>query len=289
MTEENNTTAMEVGNKQNVALTSFEEINGMARAFVASGMFSDTKQLSQAIVKIQAGKELGLQPVYSMQNINLIRNRLCSSANTLAMLVKGSGRYNYKIIAHDDKQCSINFYENQDGKMSEVGNSTFTMDDAKRAELVKPDSGWVKYPRAMLFSRAISQGARIYCPDAIGGMYTDEEMRAIPTNPETSIQSVKKVTANIVGDKKPVQEDDFEPVEEQAEEETLPTYIKTIEEKRDALIKGKITKWNNRNFLYALNTMTKNNCTSISEALAGVTPEQATIIIEKLDGDIRLL
>lgn len=158
----------------------FEEVSGLAKAFVTSGYFTDTKQLAQAIVKIQAGRELGLAPVFAMQNINLIRNRLCSSANTLALLVKRTGKYNYRIKEHTDTSCAIIFYE--DGK--EVGESTFTIQDAKRADLVKPDSGWVKYPRAMLFSRAISQGARIYCPDAIGGVYTDEEMRSIPPRPE---------------------------------------------------------------------------------------------------------
>jgi len=158
----------------------FEEVTGLAKAFITSGYFADTRQLAQAIVKIQAGRELGIPPVYAMQNINLIRNRLCSSANTLALLVKRSGKYNYQVKEHTDTVCSITFFEANDGKWVEIGESTFTIEDAKRAELVKPDSGWVKYPRAMLFSRAISQGARIYCPDAIGGMYTDEEIRSIP-------------------------------------------------------------------------------------------------------------
>ncbi len=163
--------------------SSFEEISSMARAFVASGMFQDTKQLSQAIVKIQAGRELGLPPVYSMQNINMIRDRLTSSANTLAMLVKRSGRYNYRIKEHTNEICAIIFFERDGDKWVEIGTSTFTMTDAKTANLVKADSGWVKFPRAMLFSRAISQGARIYAPDAIGGMYTDEEIRCIPNMP----------------------------------------------------------------------------------------------------------
>jgi hypothetical protein len=139
-------------------------------------MFSDLKSMAQAIVKIQAGRELGLPPVYSMQNINMIRDRLTTSANTMAMLVKRGEKYNYRIKEHTDAICSIEFYE--DGKP--VGVSTFTIEDAKRADLVKPNSGWAKYPRAMLFSRAISQGARIYCPDAIGGVYTEEEMQSIP-------------------------------------------------------------------------------------------------------------
>lgn len=163
---------------------SFKDISDMAKAFVASGYFSDTKAMAQAIVKIQAGKELGLPPVYSMQNINLIRDRLTSSANTLAMMVKKSGRYNYRVTEHSDQSCTITFFESEEGKWVEVGTSTFTMEDAKRANLVKPDSGWVKYPRAMLFSRAISQGARMYAPDAIGGVYTDEEIRSIPPRPQ---------------------------------------------------------------------------------------------------------
>jgi hypothetical protein len=162
--------------RQDTKLASYLEISSMAKAFYESGMFSDTKSQAQAIVKIIAGAELGLPAVYSMQNINLIRSRLTSSANTLAMLVKRSGKYDYRITEHNEQKCSIDFYQ----KDEKLGNSTFTMEDAKRADLIKPDSGWIKYPRAMLFSRAISQGARIYCPDAIGGIYTDEEMMSIP-------------------------------------------------------------------------------------------------------------
>ena len=158
---------------------SFEELSGMAKAFVASGMFNDVKQLSQAIVKVQAGKELGIPPVYAMQNINMIKGRLCTSANTMALLIKRSGRYNYRITEHTDTTCSITFKELEGDKWVDVGTSVFTMEDARRAKLVFPESAWAKYPRAMLFSRAISQGARLYTPDAIGGVYTSEEIKAI--------------------------------------------------------------------------------------------------------------
>jgi hypothetical protein len=185
--------------------TSYEEINNLAKAFVQSGYFADTKQLAQAIVKIQAGKELSLPPVFSIQNINLIRGRLTSSANTLALLVKRSGRYNYRIKEHTDTVCAITFYEMDGGKWVEVGESKFTMDDARRADLVKPDSGWAKYPRAMLFSRAISQGARIYAPDAIGGVYTDEEIRAIPPRPGDSETVIAEPdTGEVVTPKQPM-------------------------------------------------------------------------------------
>lgn len=181
----NQTTAITATNQTGVEIArDLTSVQSLAEAFTQSGMFTDIKSKAQAIVKIVAGSELGLPPVYSMQNINLIRNRLTTSANTMAMLVKKSGRYNYRIKKHDEQECSIAFYEIENDKWVEVGDSTFTMKDATKADLVKPESGWAKYPRAMLFSRAISQGARIYAPDAIGGIYTDEEIRSIPPKPE---------------------------------------------------------------------------------------------------------
>ena len=212
------TTEKSITKREEILPTSFEEIRGLADAFVKSGMFTDTKQLSQAIVKIQAGQELGLPPVYAMQNINMIRNRLTTSANTMAMLVKKSGNYNYRIKEHHDKSCTITFFENDNGKWVEVGDSTFTIDDAKRADLLKPDSGWVKYPRAMLFSRAISQGARLYCPDAIGGVYTDEEIRSIPARPEDN--ETVNTDAPVVKPTEPQQE--LQPEPEKPVEQDIP-------------------------------------------------------------------
>jgi hypothetical protein len=59
-----------------------------------------------------------------------------------------------------------------------VGESTFTIDDARRAKLAARDV-WQKYPKDMLRSRAITRGARTYCPDVFNGaIYTAEEITA---------------------------------------------------------------------------------------------------------------
>ena len=51
-----------------------------------------------------------------------------------------------------------------------------TMEDAKRAGLLGKTS-WQRYPEDMLFARALSRGARRFCPDALGGaIYTPEEL-----------------------------------------------------------------------------------------------------------------
>jgi hypothetical protein len=48
----------------------------------------------------------------------------------------------------------------------------FTMDDATRAGLNKPDSGWSKYPENMCLWRAVGFAADVVAPDVTAGMTT---------------------------------------------------------------------------------------------------------------------
>ena len=152
---------------------SLKETMELGTVLAQSGFFSDAKQASQAVVKVLAGRELGFGPIASMTGVNIIQGKPAIGANLMAAKVKGSGRYNYRIVENTDLACEIAFFE--DGK--EVGRSRFTMVDADRAGLKGKDN-WKKFPRNMLFARAISNGARWYCPDVFSGVsvYTPEEL-----------------------------------------------------------------------------------------------------------------
>lgn len=140
--------------------------------FYKSGLFADLKSAAQAIVKIQAGAELGIPPFASMSGISIIQGKPAIGAGLIAGLIKASTKYNYKIKRHDDEACVIEFYEG--GEL--IGESAFTMEDAKQAGLVGRPI-WRSYPRNMLFSRAMSNGARWYTPDLFTGpVYTPEEL-----------------------------------------------------------------------------------------------------------------
>jgi hypothetical protein len=56
---------------------------------------------------------------------------------------------------------------------------TYTMDDARRAGLVKPNSGWEKYPANMLKWRAIGFWIDTVLPDVQGGMKRADELGAM--------------------------------------------------------------------------------------------------------------
>lgn len=148
----------------------------LAGKFFESGYFKDVESMAQTVVKIVAGEELGLGPMTSMQGVHIIEGKPSLSANLLGTLVKRTERYNFRAKEVNDQKAAIEFFENGES----VGVSEFTIEQAKRAGLVRDKSGWVKYPEAMLFARALSQGVRWYCPDVTAGTpaYTPEELGA---------------------------------------------------------------------------------------------------------------
>lgn len=145
------------------------EIMSIGKAFAESGMFTDTKSAAQAIVKIQAGQEIGIPPFASMTGIHIIQGKPTIGAGLIASRVKGSGKYDYRVVQNDDKACIIDFYQGS----NKIGTSQFTIEDAKKAGTKNLD----KFPKNMLFARAISNGVKWFCPDVFSGpVYVPQEM-----------------------------------------------------------------------------------------------------------------
>lgn len=162
-------------NHQQLAIRDDMSLSTLGETLVRSGFFSDTRQAAQAIVKILAGRELGLGPIASMTGIHVIQGRITLGANLIAAAIKRSGRYDFRVTEMTDQVCTIEFYERVDGQREKIGVSTFTAEDARRAQTKNMD----KYPRNMLYARAMSNGARWFTPDVFAGaIYTPEEMGA---------------------------------------------------------------------------------------------------------------
>lgn len=141
-----------------------------------SGMFPDTKSAAAAVVKILAGQEYGLGPVAAMSGIHVIDNKPVPGATVLAGCVKRHPAYDFRVKTHDAQSCVLEFFELGGGAREMVGVSSFTFEDAKRAGL-SGRTNWQRYPRNMLFARALSNGVRWYCPDVVmtGVILTAEE------------------------------------------------------------------------------------------------------------------
>ena len=121
------------------------------------------KEAAQCGVKVLAGLELGFPTIASMCGIHIINGKPTLGAHLMAAAVKRSGKYNYRVTQLDNNGCTIAFSENGET----IGESSFTKQDAVAAGALdgKNAHTWKKFPRNMMFARAMSNGVRWYCPD----------------------------------------------------------------------------------------------------------------------------
>jgi len=150
---------------------SFEGMLAQADVLVKSGLLpAAIKTAAAAVTVMLTGRELGLGPMQSFRSIFVVNGKPSLSAQLMGGLIWREG-HSYKINESTNARCEIEFRR----KGGTSYTHEFTMDDAKRAGLEK-SATWQAYPKAMLFSRCMSAGARVTVPDVLAGMYTPEEL-----------------------------------------------------------------------------------------------------------------
>ena len=157
----------------------------IAKVFRASGMFPDIQSEAAAATKIIIGRGLGLTDYDAMSGLHIIKGKAVLAANLMAAAIKRAGKYDYRAMV-TDTEARIEFRQRTvDGQWETIGITSFTMEDAKRAGL--GGDNWRKYPKAMLFARAISSGYKAHCPDALGAapVYVEAHGESeIPADPQ---------------------------------------------------------------------------------------------------------
>lgn len=168
----------------NSSHSEWDVIQRQCRAFIASGFLPEhiTRgvppdiAMARAVTIAWKGKELGVPPLQAFSSITVIGGKPCLSAELMLALiyqrVKGA-KITFKTPPENQShECVV--------EMQRPGGDPqlfrFNMEDAKAAQLIKPNGAWTKYPAAMLRARAVSAGARAVFPDCIMGCYTPEEL-----------------------------------------------------------------------------------------------------------------
>lgn len=175
--------AYSVTKKNNGEVISLSEVKNLGELAVKSKFFKNNTDVSQAVIKMVAGRELGFGSVASLMGVYIVEDKISFSANLIAAAIKRSERYDYKVKKIDNTTCELLFREKIDGVWVDLGISSFTKEDAKSAGLAGKKN-WVSFFRNMAFARALSNGARWYTPDVFAGttVYTPEEL-----NPDLDI------------------------------------------------------------------------------------------------------
>jgi len=141
----------------------------LARALFKSGMFPEIQNEFQVLVKIEYGRELGIQPLQALQTIDVIKGHLAiRSQLMLALFQQRGGRIK---ITQKDKQGSIVVFSIGD---REPLTDQFMWEDVVRAGLAGKDT-YKNYPTDMMYARCISRGIKAYDPASVLGLVSVEE------------------------------------------------------------------------------------------------------------------
>jgi hypothetical protein len=142
----------------------------MAGAIAASGLFG-MKDKNSVLALMAVAQAEGLHPATAARDFHIIQGRPALKADAmLARFQNAGGKVDWKDYT-DEKVTGV--FSHPNGGSLAV---TWTIEQATKIGLVKPGSGWQKFPRAMLRSRCISEGIRSVFPGSVTGFYSPEEV-----------------------------------------------------------------------------------------------------------------
>ena len=188
-----------------VALETMDDALRYAKVIAASGLLPksfyetrDADPTAAAFVAIQLGAEVGLSPMASVQNIAVINGKPGLYGPAMLAVVEASGKledFAEWIDGEGDKMvayCRVKRF----GRPERI--TSFSWDDAKKANLTGKRGPWTEYPRRMMQARARSFALRDTFPDVLAGLGQGsvEELQDIPAEPRDVTPSIEPAKIN---------------------------------------------------------------------------------------------
>lgn len=137
-------------------------------SFVPKGLRGDEAAVTAAIL---TGRELGLGPMASLRHIHVVEGVPSLDAEYKRAKVQSLG-HDFDIIEWDHEKCIVSGRRKGSRKPPLI--VSYTIADARRAELVKPGSNYIKRPKVMTLARATTLICSALFSDVTNGLATTE-------------------------------------------------------------------------------------------------------------------
>lgn len=171
-------------------ITAYDKINDadgiemMGNAICRSGMFGCESKEAGIVFALQCIAE-NKPPLEMAKNYHLVKGKLTKRADAmLADFRRAGGKITWDDLKNENVQSAIFDFEGN------KTNGSFSMDDAKRAGLVRSGSAWDKTPAAMLRARCISETLRAIAPEIVQGVYVPEEIDVAESKNQTTKKAI---------------------------------------------------------------------------------------------------
>lgn len=162
-----------------VSMELFTLLRDQAASLIKTGFLpGHIKTPEQAVAVALIGRELGVPMMQALRKIFVIQGTPALAAELMLALAERTGKIEDLRIDDDGSMCTVTV--KRKGRKSPV-TTTFSVADAAKMGLADKDN-WKKQATVMRRWRAIAANLRLSFPDAIGGMYSVEEVA-----PETPV------------------------------------------------------------------------------------------------------
>ena len=155
--------------------------------------FKDTQTLCELLLKtphfskigaegifaiIETAKSLDIDPRIALSGgLYYTKGKVEMSARMMSALIRAKKHSISKDPTSNETICILHGKRADNG---DVWTVSFSIDEAKKAGLVRPNSPWTNFPSDMLYARALSRLARQLFTDIIGNCYVEGEISLDP-------------------------------------------------------------------------------------------------------------
>lgn len=179
-----------------VNVYSLREPHWMAKALSAAVTLPDALRgkPEDILAVMLAGRELGIGPMQATRQIDIIQGQTALRSELKLALAKRAGHDIRPIVREPGrvrvKCCSCDSHEiewalNREGAgagatiATEIMVEKWTGERGARTKVMAPlveKAAWQSWEGPMLWARAVGQLCREHCPEAVGGLYSTEEL-----------------------------------------------------------------------------------------------------------------
>ena len=162
-------------NDSEMMMTDIKNTQKMCQLLMESPHYK--KMGSEGIFAIvEKARSIGVSPMDALNGgLYFVQGKVEMTSTMMNQMIRMHKHSVTKDKRSNDSICILH------GKRADNGDTwteSFSIDDAKRAGIYR--NQWIKYPKDMLFARALSRLARQLFPDIIKGCYVQGEISDVP-------------------------------------------------------------------------------------------------------------
>jgi hypothetical protein len=164
--------------------TAFDLAQRMSKALASSDLVPDAFRgnVANCLIALEISTRLGMAPLMVMQNLHIIHGRPSWSSQFIIAAINSSRRFTTLKFEFNKDRTSCTAYATERATGEVIRGATVTLEMASvEGWSTKKGTKWATMPELMLQYRAAAFFGRVYCPEILNGLYSEQEAMDIAT------------------------------------------------------------------------------------------------------------